>query len=72
MPETRVTEFPALYVDPRVGISRSTSETDVWLFSYLCHYNCYLLSAISFIFDILRRITGFIERHSVFFVVVQK
>ena len=24
----RITEFPALYVDPRVGISRSASETD--------------------------------------------
>ena len=29
MPETRFTEFPALSVDPRVGISRSASETDV-------------------------------------------
>ena len=29
MPETRVTEFPALSVDPRVEISRSASETDV-------------------------------------------
>ena len=32
MPETRLTEFPALSVDPRVEISRSASETDVWLF----------------------------------------
>ena len=31
MPETRFTEFPALSVDPRVGISRSASETDVRL-----------------------------------------
>ena len=29
MPETRFTEFPALSVDPRVGISRSASETNV-------------------------------------------
>ena len=29
MPETRFTEFPALSVDPRVGIFRSASETDV-------------------------------------------
>ena len=29
MPETRFTKFPALSVDPRVGISRSVSETDV-------------------------------------------
>ena len=28
MPETRFTEFPALSVDPRVGISRSASGTD--------------------------------------------
>ena len=32
MPETRFTEFPALYVDPRVGISRSAPETDVFFF----------------------------------------
>ena len=32
MPETRFTEFPALSVNPRVGISRSASETDVRLF----------------------------------------
>ena len=29
MPQTRFTEFPALSVDPKVGISRSASETDV-------------------------------------------
>ena len=29
IPETRFTEFPALSVDPRVGISRSASKTDV-------------------------------------------
>ena len=29
MPETRFAEFPALSVDPRVGISLSASETDV-------------------------------------------
>ena len=31
IPETRFTEFPALSVDPRVGISRPASETDVYL-----------------------------------------
>ena len=30
--EMRFTEFPAFSVDPRVGVSRSASETDVWLF----------------------------------------
>ena len=34
MLETRFTKFPALSVDLRVGISRSSSETDVY-FSYL-------------------------------------
>ena len=29
MPETKFTEFPALFVDPRVGVSRSASETDI-------------------------------------------
>ena len=28
MPETRFTEFPALSVDQRVGVSRFASETD--------------------------------------------
>ena len=28
MPETRFTDFPALSVDPRIGISWSTSETN--------------------------------------------
>ena len=28
MPETKFTLFPALSVDPRVGISRSASKTD--------------------------------------------
>ena len=28
MPETRFTEFPALSVDRRIGISLSASETD--------------------------------------------
>ena len=32
MPDTRFTEFPALSVYPRVGISRSDSETDDTLF----------------------------------------
>ena len=32
MPETRFTEFPAVSVDPRVGISWSASVADDWLF----------------------------------------
>ena len=73
MLEMRFTEFPALSVDPRAGISRSAPETDVWLFSLpMTLKKYYVLLVISYIFDILRRITTFPERHSVFFVVVQK
>ena len=32
LPETKFTKFPALSIDPRVGISRSASERDVGLF----------------------------------------
>ena len=32
MPETRFTEFTAISVDPRVGISLSASETEERLF----------------------------------------
>ena len=32
MSETRFTKFPALSVDPRIGISRSASKTNVSLF----------------------------------------
>ena len=35
MPETRFTEFPALSVDQRVGISWSASKTDDYLFYLL-------------------------------------
>ena len=72
MPESRFTEFSALSVDPRVGISRSASETDVWLFFFpvtlkiVIHY----LSFLSFL-TFFRHITAFTE-HCVFFAVVQK
>ena len=71
MLETKFTEFPALSIDSKVGISRSTSQSDVWLlfFSYGIK-NCYLLSTISFIFDIQRCIMTFYEFHLVFFVMV--
>ena len=35
MPETRFTEFPVLFVDPRVGISRSALETNDFLLFFL-------------------------------------
>ena len=71
MPATRFTEFPAISVDPRVGISRSASQVcirDRCLIIFLTYDNeNYLLSFVmSFIFDILRLITTFSERHSVF------
>ena len=64
MPETKFTEFPALSVDPKVGISRSASETDVWLFVLAMTLS---INTVSLIFDILRRIKTF-ESHSMIFV----
>ena len=43
MPETRFTEFPALSVDPRVGISLSASECDVSLFFIPVIYRNYYM-----------------------------
>ena len=51
MPETRFTEFPAFSVDPRVGVAPSASDIDVWLFFLP------MTLKISFIYDILRRLT---------------
>ena len=39
MPETKFTEFPALFVGSRVWISWSPSETDVCLFFFLMILN---------------------------------
>ena len=73
MPETRFTEFPALSVDPRVGISQSASETDACIFFLPMTIKLFKVSfGISFIYDILRHITTFYECHSVFFVVAHK
>ena len=73
MPQTRFTEFPALFVDPRVGIFRSALETNDWLFFLSMKFKVMIgQKPFSFIFDILRRITTFSERHSVFSVVMQK
>ena len=73
MPETRFTEFPALSVGPRVGISRSASETDVLIIFLTYDINkYYLLFVISFIFYILCRKTTFSKRRSVSRVVVYK
>ena len=73
MPETSFTSFPALSDGPRVRISRSASETNVRLFFFPITITIiiYHSSFLSF-FDSLRRIRNFSERHSVFFVVVQK
>ena len=58
MPETRITEFPTLSVDPRVGIS----ENYVRLFFLTYDIKKYCLSlAICFIFEILCRITTFLN-----------
>ena len=72
MPGTRFTEFFALSVDPRVGIFRSASETNVCLFFLPMTVKIIICRSYFFLFDILRRITIFYERHSAFSVVVQK
>ena len=81
MPETRLTEFPALSVDHRVEISwRFLGLHRSPMFDYIIFLtydikNCHLfLPFVSFFFffDILRCISNFSERHSVFFAVVQK
>ena len=48
MPETRFTEFPALYVDPRVGISRSAFFLFIFL-TYDIKNVIYHLSLLSFL-----------------------
>ena len=70
MPETRFTEFPALSVDARVGISRLCIRNQCLVICLTYDIEKYYLAFdISFIFDILCRITTFSERHSVFLVV---
>ena len=65
MPETRFTEFPALSFDPMVGISRSTSETDVCLFflpiplkSIIYHLSFLLFLTVYFTYDLPRTSFG--------------
>ena len=72
LPETRFTEFPALSVDPRAGISRSASENDVWLF--FLTYDIKIIKSHSSFYslDILCRTTTYFESHSVLFVVPHK
>ena len=72
MPETRFAEFPALSVDPRVGFLVCIGDRCLIIFFTYDIKNYYLSFVSSFIFDILRRITTFSERHSVYFVEVQK
>ena len=73
MLETRFTEFPALSVDQRVGISQSvTGDRCLIMFLIYDIKNYYMSLVTSFIFDILRRTTTFSDRHSAFFVVMQK
>ena len=71
MLETRFTELSALSVDLRVGISRMFSRISACLIIFLTYgIITYDLSfIISYIFDILRRVTTFSEFHSVLFLV---
>ena len=69
MPVTRFTDFPALSVDTRAGISWSALETDVRLFflpmtlKIVIHYPSFLFFLTFLTLS---------KRHSVFFAVVQK
>ena len=74
MPKTRLTSFSALSDYPRVGISRSASETDVWLVFFFLPMTLkgFIFYSSFFHFDILRRITTFLEGHLVIFMVVHK
>ena len=56
-PETKFTEFPALSVDLRFGISRLHRRPMTDYFSYYDIKSYYFSFVISFIFDNLRRIT---------------
>ena len=51
MPKTRFTEFPALSIDQRVGISWSASETDLIIFLTYDIKNYYLSFINSFFFS---------------------
>ena len=69
MPETRFTEFPALPVDPRVGLSRSVLETDDWLF-FLPIIGSFRKS---FVYYCLKHyMTANSERHSEVFIIAHK
>ena len=69
-------EFPALTVDPRVGISRSVPKTDDRLFLLPIIGNIIvfitIVLLIPFIFYNLRCMTTSSERHSEFFVTAHK
>ena len=69
MPETGFNEFPALSVDPKVGISVCIGDQCLIILLANDIKRYYLSFDISFIFDILCRIMTFSERRSMFFVV---
>ena len=68
MPKMRCISLPALSVYPRVGISLHRRPMFDYVFTYDIKDN-YLSFVISFIFDILSRITTFSDGHSVLFFV---
>ena len=57
MPETRLTKFPALSVDPRVGIFGSALETDDYFYSLMKYHSSFLLFMTLY--------TAFYEHYSV-------
>ena len=69
MPEIMFTEFPAFSVDPRVGISRSASQTDYWLLSLPIIGSFHK----SFVYHFLKSyMTANSERHSEVFITARK
>ena len=72
MPETRFIKFPALSVHPRVGISRSASETNDCLFFLSVTLRIIIYHLPCFHIDIYVAKQLFFERHSMFFILVQK
>ena len=68
MPETRLTELPALSVDPRVGIFLGLRRRPMFAYFFLpMKLKVLFIVLIVFIFDILRCITTFSGRYSVLF-----
>ena len=73
--DAKKSKFPALSIDPWVRISLYASYAIFFIIFLFLTYDIkdyYISFVISFIYDILWRITAFYERRPVFFVVEHK